>query len=172
MDDLPDHVHIHGVPRTITVAETHGMTSCGVSMARNEAWIIEDLNILANRIYITQESLIELQHLLNIMITDPSTTPNLRAAAQSFIYRGLDPTIPIEGIPNGNNMVVALSNAPVVQSNEANGGNGGGSATGSGSGNGKHVSLKSPILLDNYLSDFDTTAQQQEGVLLVLDPTR
>jgi hypothetical protein len=140
VDELPTHLQVHGVPRTITVADTHGMTSCGISLARAEPWIIDDLNILANRTYISQEALIELQSLLNTLLTDPATTPNLRAAAQNFIYRGIDPNFPVQETSNSNNMAVAQANAAVVHSTHGNGGNG----KGIGNGNGKQVSIKQP----------------------------
>lgn len=44
MDEVPIHVHIHGVPRTMSAFEIAGMTGVGPVDARHEFYVVESLN--------------------------------------------------------------------------------------------------------------------------------
>ncbi|KAJ5569964.1 uncharacterized protein N7459_009394 [Penicillium hispanicum] len=119
MDELPTHIQIRGVSRTLTPGETQGMTSCGVANARAEPWIVDGLpsgpHASANK-----DGLAELQSILMKIMNDPSVASHHRAAVHSILYKGLE-SICVSDLLSSNAMV---SQAPdVTYGNTANTGN-------------------------------------------------
>ncbi|KAJ6083921.1 hypothetical protein N7486_010721 [Penicillium sp. IBT 16267x] len=86
LDELPPTISIRGVPRTITPADTQGMTSCGMARARTEPWAIEGASTMAPP---NQNDLIELKSILIKMISDNSLPAYHRDLVQNAMSRCL-----------------------------------------------------------------------------------
>lgn len=114
MDEMPTHVTVRGVARTLTASETQGMTSCGMAAARSDPWVVDGLT--STRTMANKDGLAELQNILLKIISDDTVTPELRVAVQNILYRGLDHSCFIEA-PGANGMAVVQANAPTYPGN-------------------------------------------------------
>ncbi|KAJ6099587.1 hypothetical protein N7467_001122 [Penicillium canescens] len=88
VDELPAHVSIRGVARTLNASETQGMTSCGLAVQRTEPWTIDGLST-ALPVVKNKEALAELKDLLTQIVNDESVSATLRLSVQAVLYKGL-----------------------------------------------------------------------------------
>ncbi|KAJ5777907.1 hypothetical protein N7520_001153 [Penicillium odoratum] len=85
LDELPVDLSVRGIPRTITAAETQGMTSCGVATARSEPWVVDGATPTA-----LNEDLSQLKSALIKFISDGNIPAGARSIVQNFLTRHLD----------------------------------------------------------------------------------
>lgn len=85
MDDLPTHITVRGVFRTIAPGETQGMISCGVAVPRPQPWIVDAPSSTAQNANMSDAT--EIADVL-AKILDEELLPNsLRAQAQDALVR-------------------------------------------------------------------------------------
>ncbi|KAJ5769997.1 uncharacterized protein N7511_002048 [Penicillium nucicola] len=87
-DELPTHLSIRGVPRTLQASDTQGMISCGVAPRRAEPWII-DGTVAGLPFVKTPEDLAELTATLGRIVNDETVSADLRKSVQEVLYKGL-----------------------------------------------------------------------------------
>ncbi|KAJ5659613.1 hypothetical protein N7507_006064 [Penicillium longicatenatum] len=92
LDELPPTISIRGVPRTISPADTQGMTSCGMARPRAEPWAVEGTPIVAAS---NQNDLIELKSVLIKIISDNSLPLHHRGIIQNAMNRCSLRSIPV-----------------------------------------------------------------------------
>ncbi|KAJ5679640.1 hypothetical protein N7462_007884 [Penicillium macrosclerotiorum] len=110
VDDLPSHIIIRGVSRTLTAGDTQGMTSCGVAAPRSEPWTI-DGTVPPVQGVANEDDLAELQAVLLKIMADDNIASHLRLSIKDILYRGLNSSWAIEG-PTVNPMTAIQSNIP------------------------------------------------------------
>lgn len=86
LDEFPPNISIRGVSRTLTPAQTQGMTSCGMARARTEPWAFEGASTMAAP---TKNDLTELKSALIKMIGDNSLPIHYRDLIQNIMGRCL-----------------------------------------------------------------------------------
>ncbi|KAJ5638066.1 hypothetical protein N7490_007945 [Penicillium lividum] len=85
LDELPVELSVRGIPRTITAAETQGMTSCGVATARSEPWVVDGATPT-----VLNEDLSQLKSALVKFMGDGNIPAGARSIVQNFLTRHLD----------------------------------------------------------------------------------
>lgn len=114
VDELPAHVSIRGVARTLNASETQGMTSCGLAAQRAEPWTIDGLST-ALPVVKTKEALAELKDLLTQIVNDESVSATLRLSVQAVLYKGL---AEVESTPTSTSTAMSPF-APAFHANNA-----------------------------------------------------
>lgn len=155
VDDLPPYVSVRGVARTITPNETQGMTSCGVAPSRTEPWII-DSPVSAARTS-GQHDANELSDLLIKILREENVSNRIRQLIQDTLLRHLEG--PKNVGPAGPSAMGA--GQAMVSANYVNNGNYKAVS---------HCALPQHMII---ITDCHSECElQQEGVLLLLDPSR
>lgn len=156
VDELPPGLAVHGAPRVLNAGETQGMTSCGLAAPRTEPWPIEGVA----HVFPTdmgKDALLEIQKLLVQIMSDLQVPSHIRMAVQGILYRAIDlpGSMNIDSTSNGT---VMSPLAPIFSMNVHVG---------------KGVSLNClvEVAWRMWLTYACTGPPQQEGVLLLLDPS-
>lgn len=118
-DELPPNVSIRGVPRTLTLNDTQGMTSCGVAPVRTEPWVVDEPTSVRNN---NLNDLTELSSVLFKILRDENVSSGTRALIHGVLYRQMGgPQANTHAGPN----VMAPSQAIVPAHHPNNGHNNG-----------------------------------------------
>lgn len=86
VDDLPTHINIRGVTRTINPGETQGMISCGVAVPQCQPWLVDALTSTAQNVNMAGDAS-ELVELLAKMVDEGHVPNNMRIQVQDAIAR-------------------------------------------------------------------------------------
>lgn len=111
VDELPPHVSIRGVPRTLSPGETQGMTSLGNMGPRVHSYIVDGVSQVATRSSPANANGhhrsrdFDLQTALLRLASDENVPAPQRLAASSMLQQGAPPTWPMNSPANSNWLV-------------------------------------------------------------------
>lgn len=161
LDDLPAGVTVRGISRTLTAGETQGMISCGSSKPRSEPWTLEGVAPASKGAIANDEGSPELQGVLLKIIADDNVPTPLRMAINELLYRH-------HGAPVPTASPIAEAVASRQPTPSAYHGN-----TRGNTGHKQASDLyRASLILTISLTEHLTGLQRQEGILLLLDPSR
>lgn len=113
VDDLPSHVIVRGVPRSLSVEETQGMTSCGMLLSRSEPYVVDgpagtqvSLHALAHKRLAD-----ELKAVLTNVVCDMDVPPHHRQAVGAVLTAAMETPYFLNTGTNGNEAATASGNA-------------------------------------------------------------
>ncbi|KAE8363966.1 hypothetical protein BDV27DRAFT_165140 [Aspergillus caelatus] len=90
VDELPSHISIRGVPRTLSANETQGMTSLGTVSPRAQTYIIDGLVPASTRASSGPRSRdFDLQASLMRLVSDENVPANQRLAVNALLQQGI-----------------------------------------------------------------------------------
>ncbi|KAE8379678.1 hypothetical protein BDV26DRAFT_291133 [Aspergillus bertholletiae] len=90
VDELPSHILIRGVPRTLSANETQGMTSLGTVSPRAQTYVIDGLVPASTRVSSGPRSLdFDLQASLVRLVSDENVPANQRLAVNALLQQGI-----------------------------------------------------------------------------------
>ncbi|OQD91153.1 hypothetical protein PENANT_c001G08256 [Penicillium antarcticum] len=119
VDELPAHISIRGVARTLEAGDTQGMTSCGVATRRTDPWDLEGLSTALPFVK-GPEALAELKDSLTRVVNDETVTATTRLSVQAILYKGLAEA---ENVPTPSSTIVSNTvMSPLAPAFQANNG--------------------------------------------------
>ncbi|KAE8328353.1 hypothetical protein BDV39DRAFT_69748 [Aspergillus sergii] len=90
VDELPSHISIRGVPRTLSANETQGMTSLGTVSPRAQTYVIDGLVPASTRTSSGPRSRdFDLQASLMRLVSDENVPANQRLAVKALLQQGI-----------------------------------------------------------------------------------
>ncbi|GAB1209358.1 hypothetical protein APSETT445_008131 [Aspergillus pseudonomiae] len=90
VDELPSHISIRGVPRTLSANETQGMTSLGTVSPRAQTYVIDGLVPASTRASSGPRSRdLDLQASLMRLVSDENVPANQRLAVNALLQQGI-----------------------------------------------------------------------------------
>lgn len=122
VDELPTHISIRGVPRTLTAKDTQGMTSCGVAPPRNEPWVVDDSASMTSNTSNDQNDSTELCNMLFKILRYENVSSATRILLQGVLYRHMGGDAPPHAGPNAG---AGQALVPTHYANNGNNGNNG-----------------------------------------------